>query len=360
MDEETPPTPADAEAALDALGLHALTGTPLGLELERLRAGERWCIVTVAGLQFYCYGRWDDVLDRLVIPERGDRLALMRRPENPQDQHAVEIWWRDGHQLGHVPRGLAAELAPQLDAGAACRAYVLDPGDGEAWSLRALLVGPAAGPLHRQEITAGLRRAVAAASDAVWGQEHWGIDSYAEKPGGLRPLRFSPRSNVPVPTERQRAAADTWKARRRAARDAREAAAIYAFHLAPEPRPTLPEGADGTPDEALRGQTLPWWDQVPPWLTTKSKLAGFGLRPRPEAAPFAAIEYGRGRRWRHYELWAVADCEPKRIAPAEAGARAAEAAFWRRPEVEARRAEQQEARAAAARRRRRGERGWEH
>ena len=42
MDEVRPPIPADAEAALDALGLYALTDTPLGLELERLRVGEPW------------------------------------------------------------------------------------------------------------------------------------------------------------------------------------------------------------------------------------------------------------------------------------------------------------------------------
>lgn len=96
---------------------------------------------------------------------------------------------------------------------------------------------------------------------------------------------------------------------------------------------------------------------------TKTKLAEHGVRPRPGAAPFATIEYGRGRRFRRYELWAVAGCEPKRDDPAEAGARAAEAAFWRRPAVEARRAERQEERAAAPRHRRRDEcdeRGWEH
>ena len=99
---------------------------------------------------------------------------------------------------------------------------------------------------------------------------------------------------------------------------------------------------------------------------TKTKLAEHGVRPRPEASPFATIEYGRGRRFRRYELWAVADCEPKRDIPAEsgeplgstAGARVAEAAFWRRPTVEARRAERQEERAAAAQRRLHDERGW--
>lgn len=366
MDEDRPPTPADAEAALDALGLHALDLTPLDLELERLRAGEPWCTVAVAGLQFYRYGEWDEVLDRPVIPEAGDRLALMRRPENPADPHAVEIWWRDGHQFGHVPRDTAAELAPLMDAGAACRAYVLDPGDGEAWSLRALLVGPAAGPLHRREITGGLRRAVWAASRLAWGDDELWLEPYAQpSPAGLLLChqRIAHRPGRPAPMRRQRAAADAWEARRRAARDAREAAAIYAFHLASDPRPTLPEGADAVPDEVLRGHTFPWWDQVPPWLMTKTKLAEHGVRPRPGAASFATIEYGRGRRFRHYELWAVADCEPKRDAPAEAGARAAEAAFWRRPAVEARRAEQQEERAAAVRHRRRDEydeRGWEH
>lgn len=128
-----------------------------------------------------------------------------------------------------MPRDTAAELAPLMDAGAACRAYVLDPGDGEAWSLRALLVGPAAGPLHRREITGGLRRAVRAASRLAWGDDELWLEPYAQpSPAGLclHHQRIAHRPGRLAPTPRQRAAADAWEARRRVARAAREAAAI--------------------------------------------------------------------------------------------------------------------------------------
>ena len=81
-----------------------------------------------------------------VIPQPGDRLHLVREPANPHDGNAIQVWWRNSHMLGHLPRYVASEIAPLLDAGVAARAYVAEPGDGEAWSLRALVVGPAAEP----------------------------------------------------------------------------------------------------------------------------------------------------------------------------------------------------------------------
>ncbi len=76
----------------------------------------------------------------------------MREPENPHDENAVEVWWRNGIRLGHLPRRVAAEISGPLDAGVALRAYVAHGGDGEAWSARALLVGPAAEALHGRHI----------------------------------------------------------------------------------------------------------------------------------------------------------------------------------------------------------------
>ena len=72
----------------------------------------------------------------------------MREPANPHDANAIEGHWRNGRRLGHLPRSVAHHVAPLLDAGLPGRAYVLDAGDGDAWTLQALVVGPAAEPWH--------------------------------------------------------------------------------------------------------------------------------------------------------------------------------------------------------------------
>lgn len=143
---------------------------PAASERGGVEAGEPWCTCRAAGLQFYDYGRWDDVLERRVLPGPGDRLGLVRRPDNAADTHAVELWWRDGHMLGHLPRDLAAELAPRLDAGMACRAYVSDPGRGGAWQLRVLLVGAAVEPVHGCRAVAAREAETQAATRSVWGE----------------------------------------------------------------------------------------------------------------------------------------------------------------------------------------------
>ncbi len=53
----------------------------------------------------------------------GARLELRRDPDNEHDANAIQVL--AGDQLGWVPRELAAELAPQLDAGRPWSAVVL-------------------------------------------------------------------------------------------------------------------------------------------------------------------------------------------------------------------------------------------
>ncbi|MFF8802391.1 MULTISPECIES: HIRAN domain-containing protein [unclassified Methylobacterium] len=124
--------------------LRGLDKTDVGVEAAKLNAGEPWFISEVAGLQFYDYDSRDELTGERVRPEMGDRLHLVRAPENEHDANAIEIWWRNSVRLGHLPRYKAAQVAPLIDAGAAARAYVYDPGDGEAWSLTVLVVGAAA------------------------------------------------------------------------------------------------------------------------------------------------------------------------------------------------------------------------
>jgi hypothetical protein len=54
----------------------------------------------------------------------GSRLDLCRDPENEHDPNAIAVL-AGGDQVGWVPRELAAELAPELDAGRPWTAVVL-------------------------------------------------------------------------------------------------------------------------------------------------------------------------------------------------------------------------------------------
>lgn len=91
----------------------------------------------------------------------GGRLELRRDPANPHDPNAIAVNVPgDGRQVGWVPREMAAEIAPELDAGRAWSAVVLrelrpsprEPRHGltmllaraAAIELRAVIVGQAA------------------------------------------------------------------------------------------------------------------------------------------------------------------------------------------------------------------------
>jgi hypothetical protein len=55
----------------------------------------------------------------------GRALELRRDPGNPHDANAIAVHAVSGEQVGWVPRELAAEVAPELDAGEAWSALVL-------------------------------------------------------------------------------------------------------------------------------------------------------------------------------------------------------------------------------------------
>jgi hypothetical protein len=55
----------------------------------------------------------------------GDPLELRRDPDNEHDPNAIAVHARDGEQLGWVPRELAVEVAPRIDAGEPWSALVL-------------------------------------------------------------------------------------------------------------------------------------------------------------------------------------------------------------------------------------------
>lgn len=81
---------------------------------------------------------------KIAIPDRsrvlrelrpGDRLRVVREPDNPHDGNAIQVD-HERDKLGYVPRTDAAELAPQLDAGFCFVGIVaaIDPERGEIFA----------------------------------------------------------------------------------------------------------------------------------------------------------------------------------------------------------------------------------
>jgi len=100
----------------------AATGERVEWEDPRIR------VVPVAGVSF----RADDVRDASFDP--GNRLALVREPENEHDPNAIGVWNEARTlQAGYVPREVAPELRGDELAVSLWRA-----GEG----LRVLLVPP--------------------------------------------------------------------------------------------------------------------------------------------------------------------------------------------------------------------------
>src|SRR5215211_5647330 len=62
--------------------------------------------------------------DAPQLAARGKPLTLRRDPDNPHDPNAIAVE-AAGEQVGWVPREIAEELAPELDAGRAWSAVVL-------------------------------------------------------------------------------------------------------------------------------------------------------------------------------------------------------------------------------------------
>ena len=98
--------------ALAACALAAALATPCAMAAEAVIVVQR---SPLAGFRHYDGG---DVLRDL---KPGDRLELVREPDNPYDANAVRVEWR-GVKLGYVPRRDNAAVARQMDRGAALEA----------------------------------------------------------------------------------------------------------------------------------------------------------------------------------------------------------------------------------------------
>jgi hypothetical protein len=64
----------------------------------------------LAGSQYYAVGeQWR----QMAV---GDRLDLIREPDNHRDRHAIRVEWH-GYKLGYVPRAENRALAAAMDQG---------------------------------------------------------------------------------------------------------------------------------------------------------------------------------------------------------------------------------------------------
>ena len=63
---------------------------------------------------------------------RGDRLVLLREPENRHDKNAIAVLSQSGKRVGYISAALAEELAPHMDRGNAVTCDVLQRTGGTA------------------------------------------------------------------------------------------------------------------------------------------------------------------------------------------------------------------------------------
>lgn len=98
-------------AALIVLGL---------LQASPARAAEALIILQRSPLAAFRHYEGPEALAAL---RAGERLALVREPDNPYDANAVRVEWR-GRKLGYVPRRENAAVARHLDRGTALEARI--------------------------------------------------------------------------------------------------------------------------------------------------------------------------------------------------------------------------------------------
>lgn len=82
--------------------------------------------VSIVGSSFY-----KGASDWIPKLKAGQAVVLKREPDNKYDKNAIAVYIFK-QQLGHIPRGLAAEIAPLMDAGATVSAVKAKnfPGSG--------------------------------------------------------------------------------------------------------------------------------------------------------------------------------------------------------------------------------------
>ncbi len=97
---------------LPGTAVAAVTPTPTAIEAMIVVRSS-----PLAGFQFHA---GEELFAQMQV---GDRLALVREPDNPHDRNAVRVEWRQV-KLGYVPRRDNPQVARQMDLGAALEARI--------------------------------------------------------------------------------------------------------------------------------------------------------------------------------------------------------------------------------------------
>lgn len=97
-----------------------LVAAVLGLAAATVPAAEVRVLVQSSPLAGFRYYAGEDLWMQM---REGDRLTLVREPDNPHDAKAVRVEWR-GQKLGYLPRRENAAVAGAMDGGEAVDARI--------------------------------------------------------------------------------------------------------------------------------------------------------------------------------------------------------------------------------------------
>ena len=98
----------------------ALAAFLLGLVATAVIAADVRVLVQSSPLAGFRYYAGEELWSQM---REGDRLTLVREPNNPHDAKAVRIEWR-GQKLGYLPRAENAAVAGAMDGGEAVDARI--------------------------------------------------------------------------------------------------------------------------------------------------------------------------------------------------------------------------------------------
>lgn len=73
------------------------------------------------------YVPWDDM-------KKGDRLEMVREPNNKYDANAIALYFDDRTKIGYISKSLAVKFAEHMDAGVKLFAVILEITGGKGMS----------------------------------------------------------------------------------------------------------------------------------------------------------------------------------------------------------------------------------
>lgn len=79
--------------------------------------------------------KWKNLDPKLPGIEAGVRALLIREPQNPYDQYAVQVWI-DGQHVGYIPGGKSREVSERVDREGAQLALDIKPGTPKSLNAR--------------------------------------------------------------------------------------------------------------------------------------------------------------------------------------------------------------------------------